>query len=592
MASNDAPFRAPPTRLGPMLMAIGPAIVVSGSVIGSGELINVPVQAAVFGFVLFWAVALSCVIKYFLQVELGRYCLVHNRTTIQALNTCPGPKFRGTGWVGILYMVGYTVSMVTVAGILAATAGLLQSVWPMDWLGLSEDHEQAQIIGKNIWGIVTFFVVSLMLWRGFYGELEKLVAILVAGFSLSIVVALLLLVLFPDPRYPLSGGDVLSGLTFSLGELDPQLAAFAVISLLGALGTTANELFMYPYWILEKGYAQHLGPASSDGWLERARGWVRVLRVDTGSATLLATVITAAYFLVGSAVLHQHGKVWQFTADDILDWPGLASKLTDGGGKNSTSPSHRVWELLPADVQTAVVRAAEAAGRLDKPDPGFTRALNEIVHRRDFHRERDFQQVDIPDQVQRFLGRDRAALSNQQVQRLNRLLLEASFPMEIATSIPSGSEVVKEISKIYTETYGEWSYVIFMFGGFCTLFSTIVVVVAASGRMWTDLLSSMGTFKWDDQKARRRCNRVFQTVYLAAFLAITLFVTETPEKLVILGQYINGLFNTPLIMFGICWLAFHTDRRLRMGRATAVLLLTTVAIIVTCLAVGIYSQAG
>ena len=143
MASKDIQMKAPPTRFGPMLLAIGPAIVVSGSVIGSGELINVPVQAARFGFVLFWAVILSCVIKYFLQVELGRYCLVHNRTTVQALNTCPGPKFRGTGWVGILFLGGYTVSMVTVAGILGATAGLLQSVFPLDWLGFSEDPERA-----------------------------------------------------------------------------------------------------------------------------------------------------------------------------------------------------------------------------------------------------------------------------------------------------------------------------------------------------------------------------------------------------------------------------------------------------------------
>ena len=46
-----------------MLLAIGPTIVVSGSLIRSGELINVPVQAACFGFVLFWAVILSCLFR-------------------------------------------------------------------------------------------------------------------------------------------------------------------------------------------------------------------------------------------------------------------------------------------------------------------------------------------------------------------------------------------------------------------------------------------------------------------------------------------------------------------------------------------------
>ena len=237
-----------------------------------------------------------------------------------------------------------------------------------------------------------------------------------------------------------------------------------------------------------------------------------------------------------------------------------------------------------------MARAAETADPKAPADPGFIQALNEILQRPDFYREQDFQQITLPSQARRFLERDRAELSEQQIQRMNRLLLEASYESEIAKSVPSGSGVVKEISKIYTETYGAWSYSIFMAGGFCTLFSTIVVVVAASGRMWTDLLSSMGAFDWDNEHARRRCNRVFQTLYLAAFLAITFFVAEAPEKLVIMGQFINGVFNTPLIMFGICWLAFHTDQRLRMGRVTAVLLLTTVVVIVTCLVVGLYSQ--
>jgi len=327
---------------------------------------------------------------------------------------------------------------------------------------LCDDPERAKVVGKNIWGVVTFLVVAAILWRGLYGELEKLVALLVAGFSLSVVLALFLVQGTP---FRLSAGDIFSGLTFSFGSVARQLAAFAVISLLGALGTTANELFMYPYWILEKGYANHVGPAESKGWAERARGWTRVLRVDTGAATLLATVITGAYFLVGAAVLHGQRKV------------------------------------------------------------------------------------------------------------------------------PSGHNVIEQISTIYTETYGAWSYGIFMFGGFCTLFSTLVVSVAATGRMWTDLLSSMGTFEWQNEKARRRCNRTFQTLYLAGYLVIALFVTK-PEGLVILGQYINGLINTPLIMFGICWIAFHTDRRLRMGRVTAVLLLATVVVIVVCLAVGICGQAG
>ncbi len=465
MAPKTPGTKAPPRSIGGMLLAIGPAIVVSGSVIGSGELINVPVQAAKFGFVLFWAVILSCLIKYFLQVELGRHCLVHNRTTIQALNQVPGPRFRNTGWLGILYLVGYTLSVVTVGGIMAATAGLFTSVMPLG------DGGNTSTIG---WGVIIFGIVGGVLWFSLYGALEKLIAFLVCGFSLSVVVALLLLIFSPNPEYPLTMGDVAKGMTFSLGDPAERGAVlFAVISLLGALGTTANEMFMYPYWILEKGYAENVGNSGEDGdeagWLDRARGWIRVLQLDAGVATLLAGVITAAYFLVGCAILHKKGEV------------------------------------------------------------------------------------------------------------------------------PSGMKVVEQLSQIYTETYGAWSYGVFMFGGFCTLFSTIVVVVAASGRMWTDLLSSMGVLNYEDATARRRYNRIFQNLYLTAFLGITLYsalLGAAPEKLVILGQFINGMVNTPLLMLGILYLAFKTDRRLRMSTITSVLLIVTAAAILTCLVMGFFGGGG
>src|SRR5688500_5154150 len=96
IASDDDLKPAANRGLGGLLAVIGPGIVVAGSVIGGGELINTPLQAAKFGFVLLWAVILSCLIKFFLQVEIGRHCMVHNRSTVEALNICPGPRFRRT----------------------------------------------------------------------------------------------------------------------------------------------------------------------------------------------------------------------------------------------------------------------------------------------------------------------------------------------------------------------------------------------------------------------------------------------------------------------------------------------------------------
>ena len=69
-ADSDTAVRAAPSRFVPMLLSLGPGIVLTGGVVGSGELINTPIQAARFGFVLLWAVIISCLIKYFLP-KLG-----------------------------------------------------------------------------------------------------------------------------------------------------------------------------------------------------------------------------------------------------------------------------------------------------------------------------------------------------------------------------------------------------------------------------------------------------------------------------------------------------------------------------------------
>ena len=285
--SSDSPIRSAPVRPWPVLLAVGPGIVLAAGVIGSGELINTPLQAARFGFVLLWAVLLSCVIKYFLQVEVGRYCLVHNQTVFEALSPFPGPRLRKTSWLVWAFMGGWLLAQVGSSGLVGAMAGLLHGIQP-----LSSDA----IGSVQIWGVAVAVAVQLLLWRGLYGRLEKIMIGLALLLSLSAVVGLVMLQGTP---FRVSGADFRSGLGFSLGETDVRLAAFAVISLIGALGVSGSELVVYPYWVLEKGYGKRLGPRDSEGWLERARGWIGILKLDAGVATLLATVVTAGYFILG-----------------------------------------------------------------------------------------------------------------------------------------------------------------------------------------------------------------------------------------------------------------------------------------------------
>ena len=434
-----------------MLLTLGPGIVITGGVIGSGELIITPLQAAKFGFVLLWAVIISCLIKYFLQVEVGRHCIVHKRTIFESLNACIGPKFRGTSWLVLLFMLAWTPAQIGAVGMVGALAGLLHGLLP-----LNEDWS------TPIWAMIVVCVIQAVLWKGLYRHLERAIVTLVVGFSLSVFIALAML---QGTDYALHADDILSGLTFSLGDA-PQLAAFAVISLMGALGVAATELFVYSYWVLEKGYANNVGPSDSEGWQQRARGWIRTLKIDAGLATLLTTTVTVSYFLLGCAILFRQGKM------------------------------------------------------------------------------------------------------------------------------PEGMGVVEQMALIYTDTYGTWSHSLFLFGAFCTLTSTVMSGTAANGRAFTDLFCSLGFLGRNRPKAIKRSQRIVQSVYLGSLLILFLWLQKPPATLVVLSGYLIAMFATPLAIIGICWLAFKTDRRLRMSRITTVFLLGSVTVILACLLFALLVQVG
>jgi hypothetical protein len=75
-------------------------------------------------------------------------------------------------------------------------------------------------------------------------------------------------------------------------------------------------------------------------------------------------------------------------------------------------------------------------------------------------------------------------------------------------------------------------------------------------------------------------------------LLVFLAFSEAPATLVVFGQFFSGVFNTPLLMFGICWLAFKTDQRVRMSVTTALALLASVAVITACVLVGLAIERG
>lgn len=301
-------IREPPTRFFQALRQIGPGLILAGSIVGTGELIATTGLGAEQGYVLLWLILLSCVIKVFVQVELGRYAITHGKTTLAALDTLPGPRL-GTSWLSWLWLfmmlatqaqiaameglVGQAAHMAFPGGSawVAATAGKIVP----EWGTFLEGHPE------YFWATLTGFAAIALLLSGGYKRLEHVTTALVAGVTLITVACVAGL---PFTDYPVRWSEVETGLTFAL----PATGIALAFSTFGITGVGASELFAYPYWCIEKGYARSVGPRSEDPeWGRRARGWLRVMQLDAWFSMIVFTVATVAFYLLGAAVLHPQG---------------------------------------------------------------------------------------------------------------------------------------------------------------------------------------------------------------------------------------------------------------------------------------------
>src|SRR5436309_14796701 len=98
-----AEIREPPDSPARALRQIGPGLILAGSIVGTGELIATTGLGASHGYTLLWFILLSCVIKVFVQTELGRYAFTHGRTSLAAFDSLPGARL-GTSWMGWLWL--------------------------------------------------------------------------------------------------------------------------------------------------------------------------------------------------------------------------------------------------------------------------------------------------------------------------------------------------------------------------------------------------------------------------------------------------------------------------------------------------------
>lgn len=309
---DPADVRDPPTEFGAMLKKIGPGIVLSASIVGSGELIATTTLGAEVGYTVMWLIIFSCLIKALIQSFMGRYTIAKGEPSLEAFNRIPGRiPFLKVNWVLLAWvaMVFFTLFQVCAMFVGVSQAMKLITGVPV------------------VWWVLAFFVLTLiLLLGGAYHRIEGIAMIKVGVFTLITLLAAI--VLTRMPQY-FSWSDIWQGMQFKL----PDKGLATALAVFGITGVGAAELYVYPYWCVEKGYARWTGPyENSEAWRRRARGWVKVMNTDVIFSMIVYTVATIAFYLLGAGILHGMGQV-PATSDMIPILSNIYTETLGGWAK-------------------------------------------------------------------------------------------------------------------------------------------------------------------------------------------------------------------------------------------------------------------
>jgi Mn2+/Fe2+ NRAMP family transporter len=278
-----------PKSVGAILRRIGPGLIISANIVGSGELIATTLLGAEVGFILLWFIIFSCFIKVFIQVELGRYAISEGVSTLDALNSLPGPRLI-VSWCVILWTVMYVGTLFQVSGMLGTVSQVFDLLFRTDPAAWTH----------TLWVILTAAAIGVLLFVGRYRLIERFSIMMVVFFAFTTLGAVVAL---QTTEWSINAEQIGSGLLFGL-PADTAIA-FAVF---GMTGVGASELIYYPIWCLEKGYARYVGPRDdSPAWVGRAQSWIRVMNVDAWVSMVIYTITTMAFYVLGAAVLHGSG---------------------------------------------------------------------------------------------------------------------------------------------------------------------------------------------------------------------------------------------------------------------------------------------
>ncbi|WP_062234658.1 Nramp family divalent metal transporter [Fictibacillus sp. FJAT-27399] len=273
---EQQPLSSIPSSFREYMISFGPGIVMVLSWLGAGDLVDMSVSGAHYGYNLMWGMIIALVLRYILVNVISKYALtnVHEETIIQ----------------GYYRLYKYLPLFFGIASLLLAhfyAAYLVK--------GAGEALLYLTNIGTTfMWSSIVVIAAILLVINGIYNFVE----ITIKGVLVLMVVSLVGSAIWVGPDLPaIAKGTIAFSVPKNVGGVDTLVFVF---SLIGAVAGSMSNL-IYPYLFKEKGWQ---GPQ-----------YLKLQRYDLLFGVVMIIIIDLAVWTLGAEILYPKGLTIESVSD-------------------------------------------------------------------------------------------------------------------------------------------------------------------------------------------------------------------------------------------------------------------------------------
>ncbi|MGZ0164280.1 MAG: Nramp family divalent metal transporter [Planctomycetales bacterium] len=570
--TGNSDIQEPPTSFGGIFRKLGPGLIIAASIVGSGELIATTKTGAQAGISLLWLIVVGCVIKVFVQIELGRVAISQGETTLTSLNRIPGPRL-GVSWIIWYWLIMMIVGFGQLGGIIGGVGQALALARP-----LTGDYVEAIKFPSES---------DLKRYIAWDDEKENHNNDFLATLS-------------PDQQKRVTRAqEVIETRLTNLDDGSPGRAA-ETVQLVRALIEKEREAKAKEGTDEEFDKGEFLRTEKSavkavlTPWTWDDKYWSVVVAVMTivllvrGKYGLIQNVSTFlvvgfTFITIGNVMALQFKPEFAMTAGEIFS--GLMPLLPDAG---VAPPGLPYWELkqpLATALATFGIIGVGATELVAYPywciEKGYAKYTGPKTDDEGWYRRANgWINVMRWDSFASMLIYTVATL--------------AFFFMGVAVMYqngldPEGMRMVSTLLEQYVPVFGEYAKWLFLVGAIAVLYSTYLVANAAWTRLYTDAFKVYGLMSRDNEKAHNQSILILAIVL--PLISMGLWCSGiNPVKLVLLSGLMQAIM-LPMLGFAALWFRFtKTDEPIRPGKVwDGCLILSCVGLLIAG-AWGVYSK--